>query len=106
MDSDFSEKLKKVLSDPEAMSKIMAVASSMGATEAQRKEAPAPSDSEAASGSSEGPFALLGGLSADSDPRIALLNTVKPLLREDKRSRIDSLTRALTAVSVMKNLRK
>lgn len=105
MDSDFSEKLKKVLSDPEAMSKIMAVASSMGAKPAQSEEITPPSAEETPS-VSENPFALLGGFSTESDPRIALLNTVKPLLREDKRSRIDTLTRALMAVSVMKNLRK
>lgn len=108
MEGDFAEKLKTVLSDPEALSKITAIASGLGAggsapSEPKRdesaKEAFAPKAPEA-------PEALHGtALPAFGDRRIALLSSIRPLLREDKRRKIDSLTRALTLAEMMKNLR-
>ncbi len=103
LDDDFSEKLKAVLSDPEAMAKITAIASGMG------KEKP----TEEAQGTA--PLNAFSGLDKlnlpfpsiqNSDPRLALLVSLKPLIREDRRDRVDALAQALTLASVMKNFRK
>lgn len=105
MESDFAEKLKSVLSDPEAMSKISAIASGLGATP------PAPSSQKQDESAKEAfapkaPEALpSAAVPVFGDRRIALLSSIKPLLREDKRGKIDSLTRALTLAAMMKNLR-
>ena len=122
MDSDFSEKLKRVLSDPEAMSKITAIASGLGATAPSNTapdpapdEMPKQSDTESAytplsdsapSGQSDALPALMQGFNTSGEPRLLLLSSLKPLLREDKREKIDALTKALAIASMMKNLRK
>lgn len=110
LDNEFQTKLKNVLSDPEALSKISAIASSLGmgnqGSDAVQnavlpeKNEPSVSDIKAPQGFPELPTANL------SDPRLALLNSLKPLLREEKRDKIDALTRAITVASMMKMFRK
>lgn len=108
LDGDFAEKLKTVLSDPEAMAKISAIASGLGAsaqtetTNEPEKEA----ETVGQSGVSDILPVLSQSFSPQSDPRLALLYSLKPLLREDKRDKIDSLTKALTIASMMKQFRK
>ena len=105
MDADFSEKLMAVLSDPEAISKISKIASSLNppmqnsgeVASGEAVEALSPNRFEEKSASD----AFSGG-----DPRLALLNSVKPLLREEKRDRVDALIRAMAVASMMKNFRK
>ncbi len=107
MDGDFASKLKTVLSDPEAMAKISAIASGFGATpkeqtvntENVQKEETAPNHN-AFSDMANNIFP------AQSDPAIALLSSLKPLLREEKRDRVDSLIKAMYVASMMKNFRK
>lgn len=117
MDGDFAEKLKQVLSDPEAMSKITAIASSFGggsptnqSTEPIKDNAKPEQISSvpetANLGQSDSLPALMQGFGAKSDPRLLLLSSIKPLLREEKREKIDALTKALALASMMKNLRK
>ena len=113
LDADFSEKLKTVLSDPEAMAKITAIASSLGASNASDSaEAPPPiNDAETQSAPSDSAMNLLSAFSGGSgavgnDPRVSLLYSLKPLLREEKRERIDALARALAVASMMKTFRK
>lgn len=103
LDADFSEKLKNVLSDPEAMAKITAIASSLGTTpqEAEKTEAQTAEPQSLPSA-----IPAITSMLPQSDPRLALLSSVKPLLKEEKRSRVDALLNALTIASVMKNLRK
>ncbi len=110
MDNDFGEKLKSVLSDPEAMAKITAIASSLGMNPNAPPEAPEPMPEAAPEPKREeidiaSAFSQLMPSSVN-DPRIALLGSLKPLLREDKRDKIDALTRALSITSMMKNFRK
>ncbi len=103
MDSDFSEKLKNVLSDPTALAKITAIAESMGMS---AKPADVQQNIEPAE--QPKPDILAQSLlpQTNSDPRMALLENLKPLLKEEKRGRIDSISRALTVMNVMKTLRK
>ena len=103
LDADFTEKLKNVLSNPDAMSKIASIASGLTKSD---PEIPSTAGESSASESNPLPNLPLPAFSADSDPRIALLSSIKPLLREDKRSKIDSLTRALMLSSMMKSFRK
>lgn len=108
LDSEFQNKLKSVLSDPEALSKITAIASSLGLN-GQSSE-PEPKNEALSEPTSDNIAESLPALSSlmpqQSDPRLALLTSLKPLLREDKRDRIDALTRALTVASMMKTFRK
>ncbi len=114
LDSDFSEKLKAVLSDPEAMAKITAIASGLGKTGApSESQPPSPPQEEPSSlpdlsgNGIDALNALSGGFSSPhNDPRVSLLHSLKPLLREEKRDRVDALARALALAAMMKNFRK
>lgn len=104
LENDFSEKLKAVLSDPEAMAKITAIASGMS------KDKPTDDPTQALSGTNpfnatDLPKSPIPSFQS-SDPRLALLVSLKPLIREDRRDRVDALAQALTLASVMKNFRK
>lgn len=120
MDSDFAEKLKSVLSDPEAMSKITAIASGLGASSAafsgNADKAIQPTDEAEdtlretqtvlPSAQENAVASVMQNLNTQSDPRLLLLTSLKPLLREEKRERIDAMTRALALASMMKSFRK
>ncbi len=93
------------------MAKITAIASSLGMNPNAevKNEEPKPDTAP--------PEPNVGGLdiasafsqlmpSSVSDPRIALLSSLKPLLREEKRGKIDALARALSITSMMKSFRK
>lgn len=110
LDNEFGEKLKNVLSDPEALSKISAIASSLGMGN-KSPDAVSNVYTENGESNSEENKPLLGMSELSlpqnlSDPRLALLNSLKPLLREEKRDKIDALTRAITVASMMKMFRK
>ncbi len=96
MDNDFQSKLQSVLSNPEALAKITDIASSLGGN--------ANPSSQESVDTPTSPTPLKNPFS--TDPRLELLNSLKPLLREDKRNRIDSITKALTVASMMKSFRK
>ncbi len=102
MDKDFSEKLKSVLSDPTAMAKIGAIADSlgMGGNSGPPPE-PAPIKEQP-----QIPQSLLPPPSINSDPKIALLESLKPLIKEEKRDRLDSIEKALSVMTIMKAFRK
>ena len=116
MDNEFQEKLKSVLSDPEALSKISAIASSLGMAKPQEngenavsagefESVPTPKEEKHEEANLQNVFDLLPSQNV-SDPRLLLLSSLKPLLREEKREKIDKLTRALTVASMMKMFRK
>ena len=107
MDGDFASKLKTVLSDPEALAKISAIASNLGATPTEQPRLPEQKNEISSTPSSD----LLSSVSQNlfpiqNDPRVALLGSLKPLLREEKRGKIDALMNALAVASMMKNFRK
>lgn len=105
MDNDFQEKLKNVLSDPDAMAKITAIASSLGTSPQESPSEPASAPLQE-SVPVQNPLADLSSLAFSSDPRLQLLTALKPLLRDDKRDKIDALAKALTVASMMKTFRK
>ncbi len=106
MDSDFASKLQSVLSNPEAMSQITAIASSLGggsgASTPTEPQPEAPREAEV-----QQTFPPISQTAfPQGDHRIALLNSIKPLLREEKRGRVDSLLNALTVASMLKSFKK
>ena len=108
MDSDFASKLQNVLSDPEALAKISAIASSLGGnTNSSSESASAPAAAPMSEPKQIEPISLSAKSAVPQiDPRIALLSSLKPLLREEKRGRVDSMLNALTVASMLKTFRK
>ena len=112
VENDFGEKLKSILSDPDSLARITAIASSLGATSQGTRETKETSGNALSDTPSDTPEAaqpLLPMPAPDllsGDPRLALLSSIKPLLREEKRDRIDALVRAMTVASMMKSFRK
>lgn len=84
LDDGFSEKLSRVLSDPEALKRISDIASGLG-TSPQSTESP---DESPASAAAQSRAPVLPPL---RDERLALINALRPLVAEEKRGRMDSL---------------
>ena len=122
MDSDFLGKVKTLLADPESLERIIArglsaptPAATPAAAPASAAESPAAGTEQPASptaatpeSAAAGPAAAPAGAFArpqSRDSRLTLLEALKPLLREDKRGKIDSLQRAMTMATVLKGLR-
>ena len=102
MDSDFLGKVKTLLADPESLERITAIARGLSAPTPAATPAATPESAAA------GPAAAPAGAFArpqSRDSRLTLLEALKPLLREDKRGKIDSLQRAMTMATVLKGLR-
>lgn len=77
--SEMSDKLSEILSNPDAMSKIMELAGNFDRP--QNKELPLPQPK--------------------SDDRLELLYALRPLLREHRRERLDSLTKAVSMAQAL-----
>lgn len=130
--SEFSDKVNELLSNPEALSKIMQIAQNIGiggndvpkaaptmATpsspvlpqETPSQTAPAPAVSAAAPASN--PLSgLLGSAStlapllsgtALSDRRVALLKALRPFMTDEKQKRVDNV---ISAISISSTLNK
>jgi len=82
--SEMSEKLGEILNNPEAMSRIMEI---VGGLE-RPKEKQEPSIP-----------------TIQSDKRMELLYALRPLLREHRRERLDSLTRAMSMAQLLGNMK-
>lgn len=78
--SEMSDKLNEILSNPDAMSKIMELVGGLERPK-ERQDDPIPA--------------------VRSDERMELLLALRPLLRENRRSRLDSLTRAVSMAQVI-----
>lgn len=97
MDDGFSEKLSRVLSDPETLKRISDIASGLGASP-QSTESP---DESPASAAAQSRAPVLPPL---RDERLALINALRPLVAEEKRGRMDSLAKILTVTALIKNI--
>lgn len=95
---DFEEKLESILNNPQAMSQIMSLAQSLGGSSAQSApppSQPAPSPSSEESGLQIDPqmltglFSLLNQYNGDDDQRVALLNALRPFVKEQRHAKID-----------------
>ncbi|NLN55528.1 MAG: hypothetical protein GX148_04410 [Clostridiales bacterium] len=124
MDSGLGDKLRDILNDPAAMEKIMQIVSGLSnqqSTPAFNQNAeytPPPPPPPAGNPSLLSGLSGFGGKSGlDSlaalapalgggDKRLALLSTLRPLLREEKRQKLDNLKTALTIAGIIGNFRK
>lgn len=121
MDNNFSEKLNKILADPESMQKIMSLAQSLGAAESsapQSAEAQNPPESVGKNAENPAPTELLSVFRAlESSPagkaffdgaqeRIRLLNALKPYLDAQKREKLTRIISAMESVDAIGSLTK
>lgn len=93
MDGGFGEKLNTILSDAETMEKISRIASGLSEGSAENKNA-LPDGGK--------PFAenpLISG-------KAAFISALRPMLREEKRKKLDSLQTALTVAEMFGKSRK
>lgn len=92
----FEEKLESILNNPQAMSQIMSLAQSLGGTgsdqsDSASSEPPPPSSPELQLDPKllTGLASLLSQNSGEDDQRIALLNALKPFVKEQRHAKID-----------------
>lgn len=101
MDGGMEEKVKSVLGNEEMLAKIAALVQTMSASPAEDARpspaAPPPADiSVPARG--YGP--------AVSDERLALLSALRPFLSERRRSKLDTVSKALAVAGVYRTAKK
>ena len=89
------KKVMDVLSNPEMMSKITALASSGSKPTEQEQREPQPVQATPS-------FSFQG---ASSDTRAELLLALKPLLKENKRGKIDAVVKALTIATTVSKMK-
>ncbi len=93
MDGGFGEKLNTILSDTETMEKISRIASGLSSDAAE------PEKSMPDGGKPPEVFPRLSG-------KAAFISALRPMLREEKRKKLDSLQTALTVAEMFGKSRK
>lgn len=96
--------LSEVLNDPESMQKISQLAGSLGLGEGSPLEKPPPAQDTA----DIGKLMQIGSLLASSgaeDKNIALLNSMRPLLSEENRRKVDRLVKIFRLMAAYPLLR-
>jgi hypothetical protein len=98
---DLEEKINRVLSDPEEMAKIAAMAKSMGFSPPEGAgpvppgpEADAPPPGPQSSGLPPGVAELLGEAGKTDSRQAALFSALRPFLKPEHRDRLDRAVRA------------
>ncbi len=120
MDSNFSDKLNKILNDPKGMEQIMALAKSLGESEnvPQQQENPA-LPVQAQPQPQQGDASAIAGIikSLSNSPigqaflsgekeRIQLLTALKPYLSESKQKKLGGVISAMESVGAISSLSK
>ncbi len=109
MDENLTEKIRSLLSDPQAAERIASIAEMLGAGSSPS----GPQDAQPAS-AQQGPNQPSSPppLSSPSqsppyrpDPRLDLLRALRPFASEEKRTRIDDLIRIATVASLLGGLK-
>lgn len=105
--SDFEEKLETILNNPQAMSQIMSLAQSLGASSPSAETPPAASPAPADLPNFQpdprllsGIASLLGQYNSDDDQRVALLTALKPFVNAQRYAKLDQAIR-ITRLSRM-----
>lgn len=107
---DFEEKLEHILNNPQAMSQIMSLAQSLGGSSSAQSPSPPAGQGSAAPEQPVPPpptpkpgdglgqldpkllsgiASLLGQYNSNDDQRVALLNALKPFVKEQRYAKID-----------------
>jgi hypothetical protein len=108
LDNELSQKLHDLLSDPDAAARIASAAGALASSGVLPRGDPVSSSADAGEIPAEAKPAPAPAVqtAAGRDPRVALLYSLKPLLREERRGRIDDLARALSVISLLDEARK
>lgn len=95
---DLENKISEILGDPQAMAGILSLAQSLGLTPSSEESeptepaaAPPPPQSDPMSGSMAQLLSMAGSLGGKE---MALLQALRPLLREDRRAKLDRAIQA------------
>lgn len=92
--SELEEKLQSVLSDPQQMSQIMALAQSLGASLPQQTEEPQSAPQGAAEALHNPMLQLLGTAGPGSGKEARLFDALRPIVSERGQSSVDRAIRA------------
>ncbi|MFA6730531.1 MAG: hypothetical protein WCR95_06010 [Eubacteriales bacterium] len=122
MDGGLGDKIREILNDPEAMGKIMQIASGLAPSKEGQGEnmqpGGQPGGHAGGQGGGEKPVSALGSLAQTISPlgalgggmtgdrRIALLSSLRPLLKEEKRQKLDNIKTAFTIANLLGNYKK
>lgn len=107
---DLSQKLASVLNDPESMERVRQMAESiLGENKTDEPQSSPLQDIGSALGVNEmqsimGIISKLKG--AGNDPRVQLLNALKPHLSEPKREKVDTAIKILKVIEILPFLRE
>ena len=109
MTDDLSSKLSGILSDPEAMREVAALASQLGmdAPGVHKEESPqptAPQDSDQTAAMLTGLMPLLGSLKQE-DETTRLLEAMRPFLSEERQIKLDKAKRLIRVMKLMPMLK-
>jgi hypothetical protein len=93
MDGNFSEMVQSVMSDPDAMSKLMEVAKGLipeaqESTKADRHQ----DEAQTVNGEATG---LISKIKSGNDERIALISALRPFLSDERRKSADNLIKMM-----------
>ncbi len=102
MDGDIADKIKSFLADPSAAEKI----SSVMQTLQKPKEQPTSSAVESKPADALQTLMPVLGASNSGGPYLQLITALRPLIREEKRPKLDSMERALTVARLFSGIRK
>lgn len=94
MDGNFSEMVQNVMSDPDAMSKLMEVAQGLMSSTPSGPP-PDTSDETAPAVTHEGAEGLLSKIRSGNDERIALISALRPFLSPERRKSADNLIKMM-----------
>lgn len=99
MADELSEKIKSLLSDPESLKKVTAIASSLGMTD---NSTPPPTEASVPALS----IPSLPAFNSGGNRNTALLHAIKPFLRGEKQSKLESLITAMTVAEIISGMKK
>lgn len=102
---DLNSKLSSLLSDPQAMQEIAALASSLGADSSGVHNAQAPAADASAASAMSGIMPLLSSLKSEDDTT-RLLEAIRPFLSPERRSKLDKAKKILRIMRLMPMLRE
>jgi len=104
---DLSAKLSGILSDPEAMKELTALASELGvsAPGVHKEPEPKPTFDPSAVSMMSGLMPLLGTLKQEDDTT-RLLEAIRPFLSEERREKLDKAKRLLRMMKLLPLLKE
>ena len=97
---DLSEKLSGILSDPDAMRDIAALASQLGVDASGLHKEPEPKPADDTAAMLTGLMPVLGSMKQDDDTT-RLLDAMRPFLSEERQQKLDKAKRLIKVMKLM-----